>query len=115
MWFKRRRTAQTSRRGSRRRLAADRLEQRICLSPPPVYYDYTVIAKTGDQGLTGLGTGPSINDNGQVAFVGQFADGSDSIFVGDRLSTLNNVSKALQSPNRYFQPSVQINCTFPER
>ena len=82
------------------------LESRICLT---TLYDFDVIAQTGDQGVTGLGSGPSINDSGKVALVGRYADGSDSIFVGDGTpGSLHDVS-ALRSTLRTFQESVQIN------
>ena len=85
----------------------ERLEHRICLST----YDYTVIAQTGDQGLVSLGNGASINDSGQVAFVGNFADGSNGIFVGNGStpSEFNDVTENAQSPNQIYQPTVQIN------
>ena len=80
----------------------ERLEHRICLST----YDYTVIAQTGDQGLVSLGNGASINDSGQVAFVGNFADGSNGIFVGNGStpSEFNDVTENVQSPTRFTNP-----------
>ena len=84
----------------------ERLEQRTLLS---TLYDFDVIVRTGDQGLTGLGSGPSINDNGTVAFVGRFEDGSDSLFVGNGLSAPKEVSVTLRNPSRTFRESVQIN------
>ncbi len=101
-----RRKLSTRRRSASRRLESDWLERRICLSNT---YKYTVIAQTGTAlGLTALGTGPSINESGQVAFVGTTADGSNGILVGDG-SSLLDVTQPLQNPNRYFQPTVQIN------
>jgi hypothetical protein len=102
-WWRRKLFAQ--RRGPSRRLSVEWLERRAC----PSTYNYTVIAQTGGGlGLTALGTGPSINDSGQVAFVGTASDGSSGIFVGDGSSVLD-VAQAIESPNLYFQPTVQIN------
>ena len=39
-----------------------------------VYYRFNVAAETPAGGLTGVGTGPSINDKGNVAFVGKFGN-----------------------------------------
>ena len=86
--------------------AFERLERRVCLTST---YSFAVIAQTGQQGLVGLGSGASINDNGQVAFVGQLADGSNGIFVGSDPNALNDVTASLQSPTRLYQPTVQIN------
>ncbi len=91
-------------RGLRGRLRLERLEDRIC----PATYDYTVIANTAGGPMTSL-SAPSINTAGQVAFTGTFADGSDSIFVGNGTSALNEVSASLRDPNRLIGPSVQIN------
>jgi hypothetical protein len=87
------------------------LEQRVCLS---TMYDYTVIAQTDGQNLIGLGSGPSINDSGQVAFTEYFANGSSNIFVGDVSTPLSNVSASLNpkpDPNRSFGATLQINNT----
>ncbi len=104
MWRKRRRGDLAPRRGLRLRAAMEPLEYRFC----PSTYNYQIIAQTGVN-VTGLGNGPSINDSGQVAFVEQFADGSNSIFVGDGSSAPVNVSASLQNPVRTFQNAVQIN------
>ena len=106
MWVKKRRTRHARNHGRSVSCELQRLEDRICLTST---YDFTVIAKTGAQGLVSLGGGASINDSGQVAFVGQLGDGSNGIFVGDGSPSLNNVTAGLQSPSRVYQPTVQIN------
>ncbi|MCX7422704.1 MAG: Ig-like domain-containing protein, partial [Planctomycetia bacterium] len=69
-----------------------------------------MIAKTGDQGLTGLGIGPSINDSGTVAFVGNHANGNDGIFAGNGTpGSLFEVSAGTSLPNPTFRSNLQIN------
>src|SRR5215471_20639997 len=87
-------------------LAVERLENRVC---PSVFYDFDVIAKTGDTiaagggaALSGVGRGPSINNSGTVAFEGEFSDGSDSIFVKAGSSAPQEVTASLRNPARSF-------------
>ena len=51
-------------------LTLERLEGRWC---PSTLYDFDLVAATGQLGLSGMGNGPSINDAGTVALVGDFA------------------------------------------
>ena len=84
------------------------LESRVCLSTA---YDFSMIAKTGEIGLTGTSNVPSINDAGKVAFVGQFADGN-GIVVGDGTKLPTNINPNLShTPSLTFSPAVQINNT----
>lgn len=81
-----------------------------------VFYDYTVIGKTGDAPnpgdtaasgtLTFLGGGVSVNDLGQVAFQGQLSNGTNGLFSGDGL--LPSV-RAIANGTFAFSPTVQIN------
>jgi hypothetical protein len=75
------------------RLTLEHLEDRLA---PSVFYDFDVIAKTGDlnPALTGIDSsfGPSINDNGNVALVGQYSDG-EGIVVGNGIpGSLRNIN-----------------------
>jgi hypothetical protein len=72
------------------------------------FYKYEVIGATGQVGLTGIGTDVSINDKGEVAFVGKLATG-EGIFVGDGSSDPSNINPSWQSLSRVFDPAVQIN------
>jgi hypothetical protein len=66
-----------------------------------VFYDYDIIAQTGENGLTGFGNAPSINDTGNVAFVGKYADGSEAVLVGGGTGPAQIVSADL-NPNFRF-------------
>lgn len=52
----------------------ERLEPRDC---PAGFYDLQIIAQTGASGFSSLGDGPSINDNGEIAFVGTSLNDGD--------------------------------------
>lgn len=71
-----------------------------------VDYTYDVIGSTGQVGLTGIGIYPSINDIGNVSFVGRFATGQ-GIFIGNGTMLPKNII-----PKYYLRDlgdSVQIN------
>lgn len=68
----------------------------------------TVIAQTGEQGITNLGAGVTVNSEGQVAFVGTLAGGS-AIFAGDGSSAPRNVTPNFVDNARSFGPAVQLN------
>jgi hypothetical protein len=94
-------------------LSLESLEDRLCLSTD--FYNYSVIAKTGqtDQSgneLKGLSQDPSINDAGQVADVATYTDGQ-GIIVGDGTSSgLKNINPSTShQSNRTFSPFVEIN------
>ena len=76
------------------------------------FYKYTIIAKTGDQGIEDFSTRPSINDDGLVAFVGDFTEGafgSEGVFVGDGSSgSLKNIAPASNNTTTNFGTRVQI-------
>jgi hypothetical protein len=67
-------------------------------------YRLKVIAKTGSE-FSDLENGPSINDAGQIAFVGR-RDGKEDIFVSNGSST-SNITNARSGIN--FNSSIQIN------
>ncbi|HEV7404817.1 MAG TPA: hypothetical protein VGO11_17880, partial [Chthoniobacteraceae bacterium] len=73
-----------------------------------VYYDYDVIAKTGDGGLTAINAGVSMNGAGTVAFTGKVAGGS-AVFVGDGLGGPRNITPGFVNAERFFGPAAQIN------
>jgi|CXWL01.1.fsa_nt_gi beta-lactam-binding protein with PASTA domain len=78
------------------------------LAEASVFYKFDVIAKTGQAGLLGLGSGPSINDNGSVAFQG-VVTGGQSIFVGDGNTDPINITPGFIGATRTFSQTVQIN------
>jgi len=68
---------------------------------PGKFYGYDVVAKNGQGGLTGMGNQPSINDFGQVAFIGQ-SGGGESIWVGDGVTLARNANPGSINPERVF-------------
>ena len=50
-------------------------------------FDFKVLARTGPSGLTGIKSAPSINDLGQVAFVGVTASGESLVTVHQNVVT----------------------------
>ena len=57
-----------SRRTRHRSAMVEALETRQCLSN---FFNFEVLARTGDSGLVSIKPGVSINDNGYIAFVGE--------------------------------------------
>lgn len=51
-------------------------------------YDYTPMARTGQDGLTGIKSAPSLNNHGQVAFVANLAAG-ESLFFSRETNAFN--------------------------
>lgn len=98
-----------------------RSEPQTC-TPPNCWiansYHYEIVAQSGESiplgTLTGFGIYPSINENGSVAFVGQVANGGqslgDTIFYGNSGSSdLTAVAPNFLSTSRTFDDAVQIN------
>src|SRR5262249_21740689 len=61
----------------------EHLEDRVC---PSVNYDFDLIARSGADSLTGITAAPSINDKGEVAFVGSTTDTASAVFAADGTS-----------------------------
>ncbi|HUT09612.1 MAG TPA: hypothetical protein VMY42_03885 [Thermoguttaceae bacterium] len=88
------------------KLAFEPLEHRLCLS---FFYDFDVLAQTGQNGLTSIENAVSINDSGKVAFVAERAEGQ-SVFVADNGGSAPTVvSFANPSIDRSYGREVQIN------
>jgi hypothetical protein len=68
-------------------------------------YRHTVMAQSGQAGLTGIKSAPSINDLGSIAFIGQDING-DQLYWGDG-KTLANLSA--NHSNHTFSTTLQIN------
>src|SRR4051794_34381426 len=76
---------------------------------PTTYYAYDVMAKPGQAGLTGIDSSVSINDSGNVAFVGFLADGQ-GIFVSDSAASgPRNISPGSVRSSVTFNPAAEIN------
>jgi len=86
------------------------IEQAVANSSNP-FYQYDIIAKTGDAGIQKIEFRTSINDVGKIAFVGDLNTnvfGGNAVFVGDGSSLPNNISgTALNARN--FGTALQIN------
>ena len=89
-------------------LALEHLEGRWC---PSTLYGFDLVAEKGQLNLTGMGTGPSINDAGDVAFVGDFGSGAQGLFVGDGTADgLQNINPTWSNnASRVFGDPVEIN------
>ena len=77
--------------GGRHRRAAQGRSLRACallvtllaLAPPSlasVFYRFDIVAQTGQGSIVSLGTGPSINSKGKVAYIGRYSNGP-SVFA----------------------------------
>ena len=75
-----------------------------------VFHDSRIVAMSGQTSLTAIGTGPSINGRGVVAFQATETRG-EALFVGTQLAVTppQIVSFAVPSSTRRFGIGVQIN------
>lgn len=73
-----------------------------------VFYKMDVVAQTGSGGIVSLGTGPSVNDKGKVAYIGRYA-GGPSVFAWSPLGGATDIATSFLSPNRNFGEAVMIN------
>lgn len=81
------------------------IEEATTTSSNPFYF-YTVIAKTGDSGITTIDDQPSINDAGMVAFVGRRGTITD-VFAGNGTNFIDVTGPTGVAANTSRQ--VQIN------
>ncbi len=72
------------------------------------FYRFDIVAESGSEGFTGFDVSSSVNDNGEVAFVGR-VDAGEGVFVGSGWAAPVNISPGFQSSTRVFNPGVQIN------
>ncbi len=68
-------------------------------------FTYKIVAITGQQGVQSIKSAPSINDSGDVAFIGQGA-GGENVFIAEG-GTLTSL--APDDANRTFSTSFQVN------
>lgn len=79
------------------------------------FFEFDIIAKTGDSPptgggvLTSISSRVSINDNGNVAFLGMTATGGSLFFKEEYLPNPVNISFATPSTARIYSPGIQIN------
>ena len=82
------------------------------LTSASVFYKFNVVAETGlpPFNLTGLGNGPSINDEGKVAYIGRITQNSnESVFVWSPVGGNTDVAPGLHPQNRTFGEGARIN------
>jgi hypothetical protein len=91
-----------------------------CSAPncwPGKFYKFDVVAQTGQNTtagtITGFGSQPSLNDKGEVAFVGQIGGSSgalgEGVFVWNPQTNLTWITPGFLSTTRAFGLAVQIN------
>jgi hypothetical protein len=77
-------------------------------SIPGKFYEWYIIAVTGCDGLTALGHGPSINDFGEVAFMGQ-TSAEQTIWTGSGNAAPTNINPGSAGSSELFDGAVQYN------
>lgn len=90
-----RRGRHTNRSQLRKQLGLEQLEDRRVLS---VYYDIDLVSDVltaGGAPISGVETDVSVNERGQVAFVGDLGNGDEAILVGNGNGPPANVSSLL--------------------
>ncbi|MBX7214451.1 MAG: hypothetical protein K1X39_10615 [Thermoflexales bacterium] len=79
-----------------------------CTIPSPQgNYSFTLVARTGDNGVLEIYDGISLNEKGNVAFTGRLAS-TDAIIVGDYYTNVRKITPT-EGYYTYFWPSAQIN------
>lgn len=73
-----------------------------------VFYKFDIVAQTGQDGIVSLGTGPSVNAKGKVAYVGTYA-GGPSVFSWSPAGGRVDVAPGFLSTSRSFGDAVMIN------
>lgn len=78
-------------------------------NPTPVpFYNYDIVALTGDLDLIEIKPGVSINKQGTIAFAGTYSnDDGDALLVADDEGTLQEIANG--RGKREFHPTVQLN------
>ncbi|MFM8891422.1 MAG: GH25 family lysozyme [Planctomycetia bacterium] len=74
-----------------------------------VYDNYSIVARAASLGLSSIGQGLSLNNNGVVAFTGTGAQGT-GLYAGDGATTpVKNINPSFTGGTRKFSSFVQIN------
>ncbi len=86
----------------------------VCTATGSVFYKFDVVASVGQPigpNLTSIGEFPSINDRGDVAFMGEDANGFlNYIFVGNGITAATNITPSFGlTATADFSNAVQIN------
>ena len=86
--------------------ASDDVQAQVTSTTSP-FYKFTVIAQTKAGGLTKIQPGVSINDKGNVAFIGTFDQRKQGIFISDGSGDPKNITP--KNYNRDFGSQLQLN------
>src|SRR5262249_35378855 len=73
-----------------------------------VFYRFDIIAQTGQASLISMGDSPSINDDGEVGFVGVLT-GGQAVFIGNGVGNPVNITPGFVRSTLVFGRAVQIN------
>ncbi|HEX4884136.1 MAG TPA: hypothetical protein VFX05_08370, partial [Casimicrobiaceae bacterium] len=77
-------------------------------APASVFYKFDVVAQTGQGGIVSLGTGPSVNEKGKVAYIGRYA-GGPSVFAWTPSGGSTDLASSFLSSSRNFGEAVMMN------
>jgi hypothetical protein len=82
-------------------------------SSASVYYDYDLAAMTGTSSLVLIENEISINDDGQVAFIGDqnASAGFESVYVSPLGALATSINPTFSASGRTFGPGVEINAS----
>lgn len=75
---------------------------------PQAGYSYEILARSSFKGVLQLFDGISINDSGNVAFVGKTVLG-ETIYVGSDVTTTHKIDPAYEGFVKFYDGAVQIN------
>jgi hypothetical protein len=80
-----------------------------------VYYEYELAAQTGASSLVSIEDEVSINERGQIAFIGDqnAVAGFESVYVGAPGVLATSINPSFSASGRTFGPGVEINAASP--
>ena len=65
------------------------------MTPSDRPFDYNLIFSSQTSGFSGFDSFPSINNQGNIAVVGQSDNGTESLLVSDGVTEINQISPAI--------------------
>ena len=67
------------------------------LASASVFYKFDIVGQTGTGGIVSLGTGPSVNEKGNVAYIGRYS-GGPSVFAWSPTAGAGDIATNFLSP-----------------